>query len=417
MIFLVKFLILATVFLTPLVGATRLLGYQQAVAFGYQQAVTLGYEQSKVLIFIILNTLAGFLWAFTKPKIKWSKIKITATIFLAILILTSLLGIDSQTSLMGSEPYFQGLIFYSQLYLFLLMVSSTKISLKTFSVFFLFSATIVAFLAIYDWVRLEYFHQIIPNYAGRVVSTFGQPNFYSGFILLVLPLISLFSLRIWGVGVIVLITGIFISQSRIAMIGSSIVLCFLILQRINLFKFNKLIFVCLLLVFLGGSFFMLEGPVGIFKKEVESTKHQQWLIDNSPEKRIFIWPVILELIKQKPFLGYGLENISPAFTGYFQKINFNTLDNPLYHSLKDLILDRSHNYILDLLLFSGGAGLLVWLVLIGLLFYKLLNSKVSIENSALLISLSVYLIWIQFQNQSAVSLIYFYFLIGGIDRD
>lgn len=417
MIFLVKFLILATVLLTPLVGATWLFGYQQVGVLGYQQAVTLGYEQSKVLIFIILNTLAGFLWAFTKPKIKWSKIKITATIFLAILLLTSILGIDPQASLMGNQPYFQGLIFYSQLYLFFLMVSSTKISLKTFSVFFLLSATIVAFLAIYDWVRMEYFHQIVPNYAGRVVSTFGQPNFYAGFILLVLPLISFFSLRIWGFEVIILITGIFISQSRIAMIGSSIVFCFLILQRIKLFKFKKLIFILLMLIFLGGSFFLLEGPAGIFKKEVESTQHQQWLIDNSPEKRIFIWPVILEAIKQRPILGYGLENISPAFTGYFQTINFNTLDNPHYHSLKDLILDRSHNYILDLLLFSGGVGFLVWLVLIGLLFHKLLNSKVSIENSALLISLSVYLIWVQFQNQSAVQLIYFWFLISVIDRD
>ncbi len=396
----IKFLLLLTVFLTPLIGASG----------GF------GYEQSKVVFFIVCNTLIGFLWVLSKPKIKWANIKIASSLFIFCLLLTSILGINLKLSILGSPPYFQGLILYSQLYLFSLVVSTVKISFKTYARALLLSSTIVALLSLKDWVSLEYLHQYVPTYAGRVVSSFGQPNFYSGFILLTLPFISLLPLRLWFLGAIILMVAIFVSQSRIAILLAAIVFSFLILQRLNLLRFKKMIFIPLLLIFLGSSAMLLEGPLALFQKEVTQTQSNQWLIDNSPEKRIFIWPIILELISQRVAFGYGLENMGIAFTGYFENINFNTLNNPLYHSLKDLFIDRSHNFSLDLLFFSGGLGLGAWIILIIMLFYKLLNSEVKMENTALLLSLSIYLAWVQFQNQSLVHLIYFWLMVGIIDR-
>ncbi|MBI2005617.1 MAG: O-antigen ligase family protein [Candidatus Aenigmarchaeota archaeon] len=96
----------------------------------------------------------------------------------------------------------------------------------------------------------------------------------------------------------------------------------------------------------------------------------------SVEKRAYIWPVIWQLILQKPLQGYGLENIGKAFADYFQSSYhslFEANDDiyPFLMSLKELNIDRSHNYLLDLLLFSGTFGLLGWLGLVGVLFWKL----------------------------------------------
>ena len=98
-----------------------------------------------------------------------------------------------------------------------------------------------------------------------------------------------------------------------------------------------------------------------------------------------------------------------SFADYFKGVNFNVTTNPTYHSLKDLSVDRSHNYILDLLFFSGIFGLISWLVLIGLVLKR--------AKGIILTSFLVYLVWIQFQNQSIVHLLYFWLFVGLIDKD
>ena len=109
-------------------------------------------------------------------------------------------------------------------------------------------------------------------------------------------------------------------------------------------------------------------------------------------------------------LGYGLENISSAFSSYFGRFNVNTLNSASFHGLKNLVVDRSHNYTLDLLFFSGILGFLAWIVLVWQLFRK-------IKSKVLLASLIIYLVWIQLQIQSVVHLMYFWLLVGLIDQE
>jgi len=402
--FLIKPLILLTVFLTPLLGA-----YQ-----GF------GYEQIKVLFFIFSISLIGFIWIFGKPKLEWNLIKLASFLFILTLFLSSGLGINFKSSFLGVEPYYQGLIVYAYLFVFSLIVSNLSINLKSYSVVLVGSGVVVALVALQDWFLKNIWGVEIPNYAGRVVSTFGQPNFYSGFLLLTLPF-SYFLLKTqdkrmqflgWGSGLISML-GILVSYSRSAII---LALILLILALVDQLKIKKMAVVILLIVVLASILSINFSSGFIWKEFLKPLQTQNPdLTQESVESRVYIWPQAVRVGLEKPLFGYGLENISFSFSNYFEKnkhpiFEENLNISPVLISLKDLSLDRTHNYILDLFLFSGVFGVIAYLILIILLFKK-------VKQKTLLIGLITYLIWVQFQNQSLVHLLYFWFLVGVIDKD
>ena len=386
----INVLLLLLVFLTPLIGAGNF-----------------GFEGSKVFLFLSLTFLAAFIWL--GKDFKWSLLNTLSGFFILSLLVTSISGLDPRTSFLGGEPYFQGFIFYSFLYLFSLLISSADISLKKWAKILSLSAAVVGILSIRQWVDLNILGSFIPTYAGRVVSSFGQPNFYAGFLVFCLPfwhfLVSNSKNKIfWVIVGAILVFAIIISESRIALGITFILLVWFFIKD---FLTTKWLLVTVLILSLGTGVIAGMFSQGIWRAEVIKPANQQWLIDNSPEKRVYIWPIIADLISQKPILGYGLENMSLAYREYFQKIDFKAVKTPVYYSLKDLNVDRAHNYHLDLLFFSGFLGFISWIFLVGYLLKR--------ARGVMLTSLLVYLIWTLFQNQSVVQLIYFWFLVGLVD--
>lgn len=394
--------LILTLFLVPLIPAVG----------------SYGYEHIKVIFFLILTFTAGFLWmaAFLKEstvhRFEWTYVKRFSLLFVVILLVTSFMGINPQNSIFGSSPYFQGLILYSFLLLFSWLISFSKLTLEQISLALVVSSSIVAFLAVKDWVLVNFFAVNIPTYAGRVVSTFGQPNLYSGFILLSLPFYRFLvsqnknkAIWIYLAGVLAGL-GILLSYSRAAILIGTILLgvwiMILLKKRVEKILFGLLVFLLILFVSV-----YLDFPSKV-EKELSLGNYATpgWFDNYSPQRRIYIWPVILDLIAQKPLTGYGLDNLSSVFTSNIRVEEAKTLQAA---DLKNLVVDRSHNYILDLLVFSGVLGLFSWILLVGLLL-KRARPKV------LLVSLLIYLIWIQFQIQSVVHLIYFWLLVGLIDE-
>lgn len=407
---LLKYLLLLTVFLTPLLGANS----------------RFGYEQIKVLFFILSISLIGFLWLAGKPELKWSLVKVASLIFVFVLLVSSILGYDLRQSLLGVDPYFQGWLIYAYLALLSLLAASNKIGFRNYAFVSVLSASLVAITAIRQWVEVDLFNLPIPTYAGRVVSTFGQPNFYAGFLLLTLPFSyflfrskdSKLSVLGWGSGLISLI-GILVSSSRSTILMALLLLIIALIAQLRI-KF-KVGLVVLGVVFIS-VFLALRFSSGIVGNEISRpiTNRNPDLTKESVEKRAYIWPESLKIIWQRPFTGYGLENIGQAFDRYFKENKHSLFEEnlniwPVLLSLKELNIDRSHNYVLDLLIFSGIPGLLIWIVLAGLLFWKLKQWPDIHEKVILQVSLINYLIWIQFQNQSIVHLIYFWLLIGLIN--
>jgi len=388
-----------------------------------------GWEQIKVVTFLTLNSLAGFLWLFWLGKsknFKWSRIKLASLVFILVLLVSSIMGIDPMGSLLGKNPYFQGWILYAECFLFMLMVSTVEIPLMHWAYVLAGSSTLVSILAIKEAISLYLLNMTIPNYAGRVVSTFGQPNLYSGFILLTIPFWWYLLLSFWReaqptdriftfgfyrpsasrmtlVGALIVVSAILISQSRASLLILGGLLLILLLSRI---KHRISIIGLSVALILAAAVLSFKFGSGLIFQEIVQPRDQQWLIDNSPEKREYIWPIIGEFILQKPLFGHGLENLDLAFSKYEK---FHGDRSPVYYGIKNLVIDRSHNYTLDLLFSSGIIGLVVWLGLI-LILFRQAKSKI------LLAGLVVYVIWIQFQIQSVVHLIYFWLLVGLIEQ-
>lgn len=408
---LVKFITLLLIFLIPII-----------IPFNF-----LGYEEAKVSIFYILVSFDGlvWLWLIAQKKIKpqLSLIKVSSIIFLSVLLFTSIFGLDPTASFFGQRPYLQGFLLYFFLFLFSVIVSTINLKLLDVAKCLVVSAVLVSIVAIRDFVLLIFFHQEVSLYAGRVVSTFGQPNFYGGFLLLTLPFSfflfknpdkRLFLLG-WGSGVISLI-GIAVSYSRSAILLALILLILGLKDQLNTKnKWSVVIFAVVLLYIIFG--FKLSST--IINSEISrpfSTNNPD-LTEQSIEKRVYIWPIAWNLILQQPLTGYGLENIGKAFTDYFRDYKHplfeeNLKVSPVLLSLKELNIDRSHNYLLDLLLFSGILGLLGWLGVVVLLFKKFRQMSHGRGKIVYMVSLLIYLIWIQFQNQSVVHLIYFWLMVG-----
>ena len=414
---LTNFILLLTTFVIPLIGPVK----------------NLGFEQAKVFFFLIFLTLAGLLWliySINHPvKIEWTPIKKAAALLMAVLFLTSHLGIDRWNSFLGTQPYFQGFILYAYLFLFFLLISQSKIKFEYWAYVLAGSSAVVGILAIKDWILLNIFHVQIPTYAGRVVSTFGQPNFYAAFILFSLPfsyylLVINKGRRSWALLAILMISilAIIISGSKSVFLLSILLLLIILssnFRKKSLFRSSSfaVLIVITILIFVQFAFYFFGKDLWDL-----SLSDNPNLIQQSIEKRPYIWSVAKDITLDQPIRGYGLENINLAYANYFA-INKHLLFeenlkiSPVLISLKDLNINRTHNYPLDLLLFSGVLGLISWLLMIFFMIRKLLISRINLENSVLLIGLLTYLIWIQFQNQSIVHLIYFWLIAGLIDRD
>lgn len=393
---LVKLLILLELIILPVIPTTA----------GF------GYEYIKVIFFIFINCLIGFLWVVLLTRreltISWTKVKLLSLLFIVALLISSLAGVEPSFSLTGRAPYYQGWVVYVYCFLLALIISSLKFNLSELSVGFLTPSLFVAILAIRQWVQLNILHLAIPAYAGRVISTFGQPNFYAGFLILSLPLIWLNrdkNFRVWRwLGAVLSATAVILSQSRLA-IGLLLLLVFALL----LFKLKRKVKTPFLIIL---TLFMLIpalliGQSRLYTKEGNVTT-RFGTIDYSPQKRLLIWPVILDLAARRPLFGYGLENIGTVFGTNLHPETPGKFPTNALVDLKNLYVDRSHNYLLDLLMFSGAAGLLAWLFIVGFLLLK--------AKGVLKAGLAVYLIFSLFQNQSVVHLIYFWLILGLVDK-
>lgn len=391
---LLNFFLLLNIFLVPIVPAF----------FG------LGFELIKVVTFLILTLAGGFIFIFLlakkRIKIRRTKIKTAALIFLLILTITSLAGINPFESLVGNYPYYQGLIIYWLLFLFFLIVSQVRIKSSQLVNSISASAVLVSLVSIIQFIQLNFIRLEIPNYAGRVVSTFGQPNLYSGFLLLTLPFVyQLKSRRVLWICLIFL--GIILSFSRAAIILLFGLFIFWIIKR---FREKSLIIFLLGFLLINALVYSLENPSGIVRQEVIMPLVDQKEEGYAAEKRIYIGPIIFDIFLTRPVLGFGIDSINDLYREHFSDFKPELRDYPpLYFNLMNLTVDRSHNYFLDLLVFSGVLGLVAYLCLVFLLFKN-------IHPSFMKIFLILYLVWIQFQVQSIVQLILFWLVAGTIDN-
>ncbi|PIU84114.1 MAG: hypothetical protein COS68_00400 [Elusimicrobia bacterium CG06_land_8_20_14_3_00_38_11] len=255
-------------------------------------------------------------------------------------------------------------------------------SIKILDVIFV-SAFIVTIYGVLQYLRLDPIKWLY-DFGGRPSSTFGNPNFFSGYLLLVFPLIfvKMISTRrpskhiFWMLFCFLVVFNIGIAKTRGAWLAFFLaVVCLSILQMIYL----KVKFITAKRFFRGTFWlFLLFSAVFIISIDNFKTVKSFFGEENvSVTERIFKWKTGMEMFKEHPLFGVGAGNLKVNFANYQSKIKRGT-------RLKSTSESNLHNEFLQRLAETGIFGIIAFISVFFVFFFrcaKLLHSKMKSEES------------------------------------
>ncbi|KKW47379.1 MAG: O-antigen ligase [Parcubacteria group bacterium GW2011_GWA1_59_11] len=93
---------------------------------------------------------------------------------------------------------------------------------------------------------------------------------------------------------------------------------------------------------------------------------QTSLSDDTTRTRLLAARTSWNAFKEKPVLGWGIENYSRAYNLHYE---------PQFAEYEEAWFDRAHNKIFDLLVMQGALGLLAYLAVFGLAFFALFRHR------------------------------------------
>ena len=268
------------------------------------------YEAPKVVWLFSGSALLCLLWL-TKLRDKIPDILKTYDLlyfgWLLILIVASLLGVHPWESIIGGSYRHQGVIFFFGLWLvgktIAILSGQSRRNLVKIIIF---------------WTAAESLLALI-----RPLGTLGEKNAVAGFLAMAASFAPNYLLLL-PVGAIAVLT----SRSGI--------LAFLPVAISRFKRLPKILFVALipiaLFVFISAEFY--RPALGV-------------------EDRRLLAKIAIGQISKKPLIGYGAETGEVLYDNYFKSIK---------EPLSGIIIDRSHNLVLDLLLWSGVVGLSLFAV-------------------------------------------------------
>ncbi|MDD2731859.1 MAG: O-antigen ligase family protein [Candidatus Pacebacteria bacterium] len=318
-----------------------------------------------------------------------------------IILLSTLFSLEPQFSFFGS-PYRGG-------------------GSLTFSFYIIFSVLVFFIINKRDWIRLwnlsfgiglivasigiiqkfGLFSKYIMSYSWQPVSTMGGPIFLALYLLLLSFLCLSFGLNtknklryFYFFCLIVYISAILITANRASFIGLSIGLLFYLFfypasdfkKRLWLRGSVVLILFLIILSVLA----LRNSPQSV--ENLSNNKlfgvlfQRSWdIVGNLSVDRIIAsrasgWIVGLNGLKERPILGYGPENFSIAFDKYYDPSLPGISKGPGGTSW----WDRAHNFMLDISVTAGIPALIIYLLIIGFIFFIFQKLKKTSQDNIIL---------------------------------
>lgn len=331
-------------------------------------------------------------------------------IFLAVSVWSSWQGVDWPKSIKGNYYRADGLItlFHFIVFVFVTALFWRNNWKKLLSLIVFSSALLVSLWALDESVNINFLGNLsLPDFAGAVGASFGQPNFLAGYLLIALPF-GLFSYLqaerklvkfLLRMGLVLQALAIFLTMSWGGILGLVllILLYFLFLQiRLAL----KISFAMILFLVLLGSLFYYSQTRPKFV-----VGHR--LAEVHPQSRVRIVNNALYAFTQKPLFGWGWANFDYAFEGNPQDVRYGY----------DVYVDKAHSILLEVLTTSGIVGFLSYLsvfaTLLMLLFLRMKRETNVFWHRTLFIALVLYFFHSQ-TNVISVNEEFFFWLITGI---
>jgi O-antigen ligase/Flp pilus assembly protein TadD len=370
-------------------------------------------------------------------NIKKSPIMIAYGLFILVLLLADLFGVDREKSMWSNFERMEGFVghihFFAYFFVLTVMVRSLAEWQKMWKVFI--GANLLVLIYAYGQLlgaKGLFFADHFPGAAAwfsarfeihmsgnRLDATIGNSAYFAIFCLMYVFIAALLWSQshnpkkqwFYPVFIFLNLVGLFYSGTRGTMIGM-IVGGFITLSIMALKGHEKMkkLLVGSLIVFT-----VLIGSIFVFKDSafVKSSPTLNRLASISPNditgaSRLSMWKISYAAWKERPVLGYGQDNFSYIFARKFLPNNMCNLE-PWY--------DRSHNVFFDWLVAAGTLGLLTYLSLYGVtlwFMWKRENQMTLTEKAILTGMLAGYFIHNFFVFDNLTSYILFFAVLAYI---
>ncbi len=356
------------------------------------------YEQPKFLFYIFCAIFISFLALFTANKkgeffIPYKDALVQSVVlYMLIVLIANLLGVDQLRSMIGSNIRHQGFLTLLASGLCVIVLRQENKEQREATLLFFqnkifFAAFFLSLFSIYQATAVFFLHNIsIPLYQGRIIGTFGNPNFLGGYLVMLLPFIlwSKKAAKIKTLVSLMILLVVFLSFSRGAILALAVIWFFFGAEKIFLKRsIGAPVRFVSLKKWVGKSFVILSvllilGNVGLLS------------IRFSSDNRLLIWQGAYEAFLRRPVLGYGQDN----FQQTFRKVQFFNVDN-------------AHNIFLEVAISSGIIGLIIFIYILA---KSLFHAKLPIK-----VALIAFLIVAQFNPLSIAQIALFWFLLALIE--
>ena len=312
----------------------------------------------KSLYFMGLVEIIFFVWLilviyYPQYRPRKNPILIALTLFLIVLIFSSLFGQNLSYSFWSKPERMTGLLMWFHLLAFFLVISSVfqKQDWKRIFVLSLFVSLILSLIAFFS-----------KNPAMHGGGTIGNDSFlgtyliFALFLALYLIFVSEKELRIYSLFCFLIIFLILMLSgaraAKLSFLGGLILLFFLWLifsQKRNL-RWLGLALLTLFIIFAFSFSFLALQPDSFVRKEIiEKTVGQTF------GGRFVVWQSAWQGFLEKPLLGWGPENFELSFVTHYDPC----LGTPRCGG--DIWYDRAHNIIFDTLVSVGLLGMITYL--------------------------------------------------------
>jgi O-antigen ligase len=355
---------------------------------------------------ILLLLIAGWIFGHLINSYRETPIRFRSTdfyslalsgVFLTTMFVSSLLTDVRFIAFFGDTQRKNGFLTYLSLVILFLFASRTleyKFSVRIYKVAII-NGLIISVYGLMQISGKDFVQWNNPYNA--IIGTVGNPNFASA-VMAILSILSLSSLLISqisifykGLAVLVFITSqvaIVLSQSRQGLVTLAFAILFYISTYfyINFRKLGLLtISVSILLSGLAIIGMLQKGPFAPL------------LYKESVSVRGFYWRAGVEMVKDKPFTGIGIDR----YGAYFKE--FREVSYPLRYGF-DLTSTNAHNTVIQLFATGGIFVGLSYLVILGYIFKTGLRTVRNSKSDQQKIALGLLSAWVGFQAQSFISI-------------
>ena len=341
----------------------------------------------KTAAFQILVEIMFFVWillAIERPEFRPAKTKLfwALALFLAILILASLFGVDFYHSFWSNYERMTGIITLLHYFVYFLVLSSVLKTKKDWLLIFdsfIVSGILVALVALLQKLNIQAF---MLAGTGRLSSTLGNAAYLAAYLLFILFFVAFMffqrpskGVRIYyGIVFLFVFTILYWTETRGALLALVLaaILFFLALvfwpkeagQSETLLRFRRKIkkialgILISLVIFVGAVYF---GKNAAWVKNSPTLLRITSISFNEPtsQTRLLAWKLSLKGFADRPILGWGWENYNVVFNKYY---------DPHLYPIESWF-DRAHNIVFDTLITTGLAGFLSFFGIFAIIFW------------------------------------------------